>query len=119
MKAPRISRRRASELEARLASMAQAAPPTARRAKTKPRDFDVRSFGAKGNGKTLDTAAFQAAIDAAGAAGNARVLVRGGKRYLLGSLELKSGIDFHLADDAELLISTRRQDYTSAKAFLR
>jgi len=119
MKAPRISLARARELETRLAAMAKA-PPPGRRTRAKVRDFDVKAFGAKGNGKTLDTAAFQAAIDAAAASGgSARVLVRGGKRYLLGTLELKGGIDFHLADDAELFISTRRQDYTSAKAFLR
>jgi len=31
-------------------------------------------------------------------------LIRGGRRYLIGTLELKGGIDFHLADDAELVV---------------
>jgi hypothetical protein len=74
--------------------------------------FDVRDFGAVGDGKTLDTAAFQRAIDEASAAGpNAQVLVRGGKQYLVGSIELKGAIDFHLADDARILVSTNPQDY--------
>jgi hypothetical protein len=37
--------------------------------------------------------------------------VRGGKKYLVGTLELKGAIDFHLADDAELLASLRPEDY--------
>jgi hypothetical protein len=76
------------------------------------RVFDAADYGAVGDGKTLDTAALQKAIDAAAAVGHgAQVLIRGGKKYLVSTLVLKSGIDFHLADDAELLVSTRKEDY--------
>ncbi len=76
------------------------------------RIFDVRNYGAIGNGIALDTAAIQRAIDEAGAVGGgSQVLIRGGHRYLTGTLQLRGGIDFHLADDAELLISTNKEHY--------
>jgi polygalacturonase len=79
--------------------------------------FDVLKYGAAGDGTTLDSAAFQRAIDEATAyAGKAQVLVRGGRKYLVGTIELKGAIDFHLADDAELVVSTRREDYRGGLA---
>jgi polygalacturonase len=76
------------------------------------RVFDVAKYKAVGDGKALDSAAIQRAIDeAASYAGKAQVLLRGGKKYLTGTLVLKGSIDFHLADDAELLASLRREDY--------
>jgi hypothetical protein len=38
-----------------------------------PENFDVRRFGARGDGKTLDTVAIQAALDACGRAGGGTV----------------------------------------------
>ena len=96
------------------ASQSQARPQPAPRKAVLPqvKVFDVLKFGAVGDGKTLDSAAFQRAIDQAAAyAGKAQVLIRGGHKYLIGTIELKGAIDFHLADDAQLLISTNREDY--------
>ena len=81
------------------------------RLRAQARVFDARKFGAAGDGKSLDTAAIQGAIDAAAAAGGGQVLIPGGRKYLVSTLVLKSGIDFHLADDAELLASTDRRHY--------
>ena len=87
-----------------------AAPPLVR-------VFDVAKYGAVGDGKTLDSPAVQRAIDEAAAySGKSQVLLRGGKKYLVGTLVLKGAIDFHLADDAQLLASLQSEHYLGGLA---
>ena len=78
--------------------------------------YDVRAFGAVGDGRAKDTAAIQKAIDAASGAGGGEVLLPAGT-YLSGSLFLKSHVDFHLAQGAVLKGSSDREDYNAADVF--
>ena len=71
----------------------------------------VREFGAAGDGVKLDTRALQAAIDACAHAGGGTVCIPAG-RYLTGSLLLKSRVTLHLEAGANLLGSTKLDDYT-------
>ncbi|MBN1973340.1 MAG: glycoside hydrolase family 28 protein [Sedimentisphaerales bacterium] len=52
-----------------------------------PKTFNVRDFGAKGDGASRDTAAFQKALDTCAVSGGGEVLVPEG-RYLIGSVQL-------------------------------
>jgi len=83
------------------------------------RVFNVLEFGAVGDGTTLDSPAIQRVIDSATIAGNgAQVFIPGGHRYLIGTLQLKSGIDFHLDGNAELFISTNQEFYVNDAAII-
>jgi len=64
--------------------------------------FDVRVFGATGDGKTLDTPAINKAIDAASAAGGGTVLFPAGN-YLCYSIRLKSNISLYLNAGATIV----------------
>ena len=72
--------------------------------------FDVRAFGARGDGRTKDTAAIQRAVDAAHEAGGGTVEVPAGT-YLSGSIFLKSNVDFHVGAGATILGSPDPADY--------
>jgi polygalacturonase len=63
--------------------------------------FDVRKHGARGDGATLDTAAIQKAIDAAGAAGGTIYFPPG--RYLSFTLRLRSHITILFDSGATLI----------------
>jgi polygalacturonase len=64
--------------------------------------FDVRAFGATGDGQTLDTAAINRAIDAAAAAGGGTVFFPAGT-YASYSVRLKSNVGLYLDHGATLL----------------
>jgi polygalacturonase len=64
--------------------------------------FDVRSFGAKGDGVAIDSPAINAAIDAASAAGGGTVVLPAGT-YLSFSIRLKSRITLMIGAGATLV----------------
>lgn len=64
--------------------------------------YDVRAFGAKGDGTTVDTGAINKAIEAAAAAGGGTVRFPAGT-YLSFSIRLKSNIALYLDAGAVLL----------------
>jgi polygalacturonase len=64
--------------------------------------FDVREYGAAGNGSMLDTPAINKAIEACSAAGGGQVLLPPGK-YLSGTVHLKSNVTLFLEAGATLI----------------
>jgi polygalacturonase len=64
-------------------------------------EFRVSDYGAKGDGKTVDTAAIQKTIDAAAKAGHSTIVLNPGV-YLSGSLFLKSGTHLRLDGGVEI-----------------
>ena len=67
--------------------------------------YNVCDYGAKGDGKTLDSPAINAAIEAAVKEGGGQVLLPAGT-YLCGSIRLKSNIDLHLAAGCTILAAS-------------
>jgi polygalacturonase len=64
--------------------------------------FDVRRYGAAGDGKTLDTLAVNRAIDAAASAGGGLVLFPAGS-YLCFSIRLKNSVELHLLPGSAII----------------
>jgi polygalacturonase len=64
--------------------------------------FDVRSYGATGDGKTIDSPAINKAIDAAAAAGGGTVVFPAGN-YVSFSIRLKSKVHLYLTQGAAII----------------
>src|SRR5438270_6642215 len=71
--------------------------------------YDVKSFGAKADGRTLDTPAINKAIDAAAAAGGGTVFFPAGN-YLSVSIRLKSNIALYLDQGATIVAANTSND---------
>ncbi|MFI5453347.1 glycoside hydrolase family 28 protein [Pedobacter sp. UC225_61] len=76
--------------------------------------YNIKDFGAKGDGKTLNTTAVQAAIDLCYQEKGGTVLVPAGD-FVIGTIELKSNVTLHLSNQGKLLGSPRKEDYTAGK----
>jgi polygalacturonase len=76
----------------------------------KTRRFNIKEYGAVGDGAVLNTVAIQQAIDACTAAGGGTVWVPAGE-YVIGTIQLKSHVTLSLDYGASLLGSQNREDY--------
>ena len=72
--------------------------------------YDVRNYGAVGDGKTLNTAAIQKAIDDCASKNGGTVLLEDGT-YMIGFIVLRSNVNLHIEQNAVLLGSPNCGDY--------
>src|ERR1700742_604515 len=78
--------------------------------------FNIRAYGAKGDGKTNDTKAIDKAIAAAVKAGGGTVIVPAGV-FVIGTVRLYSNIELRLQPGAVLLASDNTNDYLLQKDY--
>ncbi len=96
-----------------IALLVGCAAPSTTAAPAAPRPvatYNVRDFGAKGDGTTKDTRAFQKALDTCAVSGGGDVLVPAGK-YLIGSIQLGYRTTLRLEKDSILTGSPDLADY--------
>ena len=67
-----------------------------------PAEYNVCDFGAKGNGRAIDSPAINKAIQKAAANGGGKVVIPAGE-YLCYSIRLESGIELHISQGAKIL----------------
>lgn len=79
------------------------------------RIYNIRDFGAKGDGKTLDTTAIQNAINACNKDLGGTVLVPAGT-FVIGTIELKSNVRLYIAAQGTLLGTVDGKQYHAADA---
>ncbi|WP_240676007.1 glycoside hydrolase family 28 protein [Botryobacter ruber] len=77
--------------------------------------FEVNGYGAVNDGKTLNTKAIQAAIDACAAKGGGVVTFKPGQ-YLTGSIFVKNGVNLRIDKDVVILGSQSLEDYPDMKS---
>jgi hypothetical protein len=74
------------------------------------RTYNIRDFGGKGDGITVDTAALQSAIDACNGDQGGTVLVPAGT-FVIGTVEMKSNVTLHISAGGKLLGSADGKQY--------
>lgn len=77
--------------------------------------FNIKDFGAVGDGQTLNTAAFAKTIDACVKAGGGKVNVPPGS-WLTGPIEMKSNVNLHVERGGLILFTTDFTQYPIIKS---
>src|SRR6266403_5621653 len=90
-------------------------PPKASDNSLGARVYNIRDFGAVGDGKTLNTSPVQAAIDACNRDQGGTVLVPAGV-FAIGTVEMKSDVTLHIAAQGKLLGTDDGKQYHAADA---
>lgn len=72
--------------------------------------FDITDFGAVSDGTTNNSEAIKKAIDNCHNSGGGKVIIPSGK-FLTGPIYIKSNVNLHLEEGAEVLFSTNTKDY--------
>ena len=80
-------------------------------------DTNITTYGAVGDGKTLNTVFIQKAIDECNKSGGGKVVFPPG-RYLSGTIILKDNVTLQVEKDALLLGSTNITDYQNMDPFM-
>jgi polygalacturonase len=78
--------------------------------------YDVRAYGARGNGRSLDTVAVNRAIDAANADGGGTVMFPAGV-YLCHSIHLKSNVALYIGQGATIMAAPPAMPGSSAPTY--
>ena len=91
------------------------APSAGRDSDLGARTYNIRDFGAKGDGTTLDTVAVQMAIDACHKDQGGTVLVPAGV-FVIGTVELKSNVTLRITAAGKLLGSADGKQYHAVDA---
>src|SRR5919108_496855 len=89
--------------------------PATRESDLGAQTYNIRDFGAKGDGATLDTAAVQAAIDTCNREKGGTVVVPAGT-FVIGTVEMKSNVTLHIAAGGTLLGSADGKQYRTIDA---
>jgi polygalacturonase len=87
--------------------------PVMQRPVFQDKEFSIKDYGAREGGTTKNTEVIAKAIKACHEAGGGRVVVPEGK-WLTGAVHLKSNVNLHVVEGAELIFSDDPNDYLPA-----